>query len=197
MIFMVSLFALVSSAYASDAVKEHEYNPVNTALESCSNAGQKLIDLIAANSVIGKQLYPDGRNLEHIKKHLEQYAKEIDFTIAMKTMGCGMLTPLSLACQSSHCSDLVVELLCAHGANPNEKSGSTYPANCCLSVLKSAIDGNTTGVIDMQRRKFVFLKKAALKKNEKLFLSANYVIKSYFIVDEQEKEFMEDTEIRD
>ena len=168
-----------------------------SASDQIQDIQQHLVDLIAANNVVGHQYHPDGRNLAEIKSFLEKHKKNLDFTIAMKAMGCGMLTPLSLACQSSKCSDLVVELLCEHGANPNAKSESTYPANYCLSSLKSAIDGNTTGVIDMQRRKFDFLKKAVLKKNEKLFLSANYVIKSYFIVDEQEKEFMKNTEIKD
>jgi hypothetical protein len=89
-----------------------------------------------------------GNNLEAIKKYIETYKSEIDFTCAIKTPnkvgGNAYFTVLQAACAEQWCSYEVVQLLCKAGAPVNEEKkvycGEMYPVTHCLKNVAITYD---------------------------------------------------------
>jgi len=172
----------------------------NTSNAECGGMNHRtinkgLLDLITKNNVTGKEYHPDGRNLAQIEAYLVQHKDAVNFDFIARPYGFhAETTALTLACYQASCSEQVVQLLCDYGANPNKKGSQTcYSGTHCIHQLVDALEGNTTGVIERQRKKFTILKAAAIKNGQKLFLTETWVVKQ-FRANEDEKEFLADTQ---
>ena len=98
--------------------------------------GKGLIELVYCNDIRGEKEDLNGKNLDTIKKYIEQNKSEINFNSTHKVLDVyGEFTALELACCLKACSSLVVSLLCAYGADPVKKRGTFSPATHCIKNI--------------------------------------------------------------
>ncbi len=209
MIIMVALL-ISASVFAADIaqrengvnatvyalVKEHGLGAVSAAVKSSKEIHKQLANHIINNNIVGLKLaHPFGTNYQKIESFLEENKGKIDFTFPLKVDGIGTFGALNLVCQLPQCSDMLVQLLCAHGAHPNKKNDVSYPANYCLHTM--VCNETSPALVQNQCKKIAHLKLAAKKYNETLYAKANRSVQINFIGNDDYKELMDGIEIKD